>query len=74
MQNILNMNFLTIDASIKLSGEILGDNQYITGNNLVDLPDDYRLKLLSKVDWSNTNGTFFNSIFPSVEGHAKNTD
>ena len=37
----------------KIKWEILGDTEYITDNNLVDLTADNRPELLKEIDWSN---------------------
>ena len=39
----------------KIKWEIIGDTEYITDNNLVDLTDDNRPELLKEKDWSNMN-------------------
>ena len=40
----------------------------------MDITDDYRPELLKKIYWITMNKSFFNTIFSSVEGHAKNID
>ena len=40
----------------------------------MDLPDDDGPELFKVIDWSNMNDSFFNTVFPSIEGHDKNID
>ena len=52
----------------------MGDTEYITDNNKIDLPHNDEVDMLKDIDWSNLNETFFGAVFPSIVGHGKIID
>eukprot|EP00957_Ditylum_brightwellii_P073119 5557361-Ditylum_brightwellii.AAC.1 len=53
---------------------ILGDIEYITVNNKIDLPLNDEVKKLKDINWNNMDEAFFDTVFPSIVGHGKIVD
>eukprot|EP00957_Ditylum_brightwellii_P026136 1976429-Ditylum_brightwellii.AAC.1 len=51
----------------------MGDTEYITDNNKIDLPHNDEAKMLKDINWSNMNEAFY-TVFPAIFGHDKIVD
>ena len=56
-----------------ITWEILRDTEYLYDNDKIDFDDDSAY-IMKELNWDNLNETFFEHIFPSIEGHAKILD
>ena len=56
-----------------ITWDILRDTEYLYENDHIQFDNDSSI-IMKELNWDNLNETFFDHIFPSIEGHAKMID
>ena len=59
----------------KIDWKILPDTDYLEENDKIESIDEEKYpEIIKEVDWSDMNASFFEHIFPSIEGHGQMID